>query len=88
MTLHGGENGILILLNQGAQSVSQSGTDTTVSKLLFGHRRESGSDFYSTSHPLDFTTEATGDGADGQSLLVHQRADHPCFIQSGKRARR
>ncbi len=87
VALHGAQDGVLILLGQGAQGVGQSGTDGAMGNLLFGHGRQVSSDVHPTSYPLGFAPKQTGDSSGAQSLLAHQRADHSGLIQGGKGAR-
>ncbi len=88
MALCGLQDGVLILLGQGAQGVGQSGTDGAMGNLLFGHGRQVSSDVHPTGYPLGFAPKQTGDSAGAQTLLAHQRAHHPGLIQGGKGAGR
>lgn len=88
VALCGAQEGVLVFLGQAAEGVGQCGTDGAAGKFLLGQRSEPSSDLYPTSHPPDFVPQQTGHSGGAQSLLAHQRADHPSLIQSGKGARR
>ena len=88
MGLDGLKHGVLVLVGQGAQRVSQGGADGSPCKGVLSCGRQMGGDIYPAGDPLRFVSELTSDTFEAHTLLAHQGTDHSSLIECGDGAGR
>jgi hypothetical protein len=86
VAVDGAEEGILVLLGQGAEGVRQGGTNRAVSELGLGRCGQAGGELDAACHPLRLAPKLSSDGVLAQSLFGQQGEDDPRLVERGEGA--
>lgn len=81
------EDGLLILLGEGAEDVGGGGPDGAGGELLFAGSAEVLVDVEPRGHPPGRLREGTGNGGLGEPVVVFERSDNLAFVERGERPR-
>ena len=88
MTFDRLQDGILMLLAQGAQGVGQRGTDRAMVHATPHGRRELGRERTAAGDPGLAPSQQAGYGREAEVVVFVERSDHPRFVHGSGRARR
>jgi hypothetical protein len=82
--LDGTEDGILVLVGQGAQGVRQGGAHRAVSELGLGRFGQAGGEVHAACHPLRLAPKLSSDGLLAEGLFGQQGEDDPRLVERGE----